>query len=88
MAGLGHRTLLAPVPGGVLCREQAQKLPEVSGGSASAAVPDCGHQSDGDGAVHATQSLQGREGALDALTGAYGVEQTWPRGARHLAARW
>jgi hypothetical protein len=32
--------------------------------------------------------LQGREGALDALTGAYGVEQTWPRGARHLAARW
>jgi len=38
--------------------------------------------------VVAAVMLQGREGALDALTGAYGVEQTWPRGARHLAARW
>jgi hypothetical protein len=38
ITGFGNRTLLAPVTGGVFCRDQAQKLHEFSGGIEPAEV--------------------------------------------------
>jgi hypothetical protein len=43
-----------------ICRgDQAQKLPEFSGALKPCQVTPCGHQGDGHGAWHPTQSLEG-----------------------------
>ena len=57
--GFGNRPRLAPRPCGVLRRDHAQELHQRSWGSETAELANCCPQSDGDGALHTAQGLQG-----------------------------
>ena len=59
VAGLRNRSLLAPLPGGVFRGDQPQKFHECSWGIETAEIANVSHQSNGHGALHATQRLKG-----------------------------